>query len=84
MEVVKAEPLDISEIVGKNGFCPNCTSVDVVRRANRKGVFEVVSETVLNRALPLPGLPSQVLPLLTDPQTDTSRGGLNPFRAATA
>jgi len=39
MEVVPADPVDISEIVGRNGFCPNCTSVDV-RRANRKGVFE--------------------------------------------
>jgi hypothetical protein len=38
MEVVVADPMDISEIVGKNGFCPNCTSVDV-RRANRAGLF---------------------------------------------
>src|SRR5665213_3247127 len=39
VELVVAEPLDISEIVGRFGFCPNCTSVDV-RRANRKGLFE--------------------------------------------
>jgi hypothetical protein len=39
MEIVPADPVDISEIVGRNGFCPNCTSVDV-RRANRKGMFE--------------------------------------------
>ncbi len=39
MEMVKADAADLSEIVGKNGFCPNCTSVDV-RRANRKGMFE--------------------------------------------
>ena len=39
VEIVVAEPTDISEIVGKYGFCPNCTSIDV-RRANRKGIFE--------------------------------------------
>jgi hypothetical protein len=38
-EIVKAEPADISEIVGKYGFCPNCTSTDV-RRAYRRGLFE--------------------------------------------
>jgi hypothetical protein len=39
VEIVKADPVDLSEIVGKFGFCPNCTSTDV-RRANRKGLFE--------------------------------------------
>jgi len=39
VEIVVAEPDDISEIMGKYGFCPNCTSTDV-RRANRKGLFE--------------------------------------------
>ncbi len=39
VEMVKADPVDISEIVGKNGFCPNCTSTDV-RRAMRRGMFE--------------------------------------------
>jgi hypothetical protein len=39
VEVVVADPVDIDEIIGKYGFCPNCTSTDV-RRANRKGMFE--------------------------------------------
>jgi uncharacterized coiled-coil protein SlyX len=39
MEVVVADPVDIAEVIGKNGFCPNCTSTDV-RRANRVGIFE--------------------------------------------
>lgn len=39
MDIIEADPLDIEEVVGRFGFCPNCTSVDV-RRANRKGVFE--------------------------------------------
>lgn len=38
-EIMVAEPTDISEVAGKFGFCPNCTSTDV-RRANRKGIFE--------------------------------------------
>jgi uncharacterized coiled-coil protein SlyX len=39
MELMVADEMDISEIVGKNGFCPKCTSVNV-RRANRVGMFE--------------------------------------------
>ena len=39
MEVVVADPMDLDEVVGKNGFCPSCTSTDV-RRANRVGMFE--------------------------------------------
>jgi hypothetical protein len=39
MEIVPAEALDLREAVGKNGFCPNCTSVDV-RRSVRKGMFD--------------------------------------------
>jgi uncharacterized coiled-coil protein SlyX len=39
VEIVKADPVDLSEIVGKFGFCPSCTSTDV-RRASRKGLFE--------------------------------------------
>jgi len=39
MDVVEADPLELDDFVGQNGFCPNCTSVDV-RRANRKGIFE--------------------------------------------
>ncbi len=39
VEIVKADPVDLSEIVGKFGFCPNCTSTDV-RRSARKGMFE--------------------------------------------
>ena len=39
MEIIEADPLEIEEVVGRHGFCPNCTSVDV-RRANRKGIFE--------------------------------------------
>jgi hypothetical protein len=38
-EIVKADSMDVSEIVGKNGFCPSCTSTDV-RRAVRRGMFE--------------------------------------------
>ena len=38
-EIVKADPVDLSEIVGKYGFCPNCTSTDV-RKASRRGLFE--------------------------------------------
>jgi hypothetical protein len=36
--IVEAEPVDVIEL-GAQGFCPNCTSLDV-RRANRKGMFE--------------------------------------------
>jgi len=39
MDMVEADPLELDEVVGRHGFCPNCTSVDV-RRANRKGIFE--------------------------------------------
>ncbi len=39
VEVVLSESMDITEIVGKYGFCPLCTSTDI-RRANRKGLFE--------------------------------------------
>lgn len=38
-ELVKAEPQDIEELTGKNGFCPNCTSTRV-RRAYRHGLWE--------------------------------------------
>jgi hypothetical protein len=37
--LVKSEPVEIEDLKGKNGFCPNCTSTDV-RRAYRKGVWE--------------------------------------------
>ena len=39
VEMVLAESMDITEIIGKYGFCPFCTSTDI-RRANRKGLFE--------------------------------------------
>jgi hypothetical protein len=39
VEMVVAGSMNITEIVGKYGFCPHCTSTDV-RRANRKGIFE--------------------------------------------
>jgi hypothetical protein len=39
MEVVEADPVDVTEVLGRHGFCPNCTSLDV-RRANRRGIFE--------------------------------------------
>jgi len=39
VEMVVAGPMDITEIVGKYGFCPHCTSTHI-RRANRKGMFE--------------------------------------------
>jgi hypothetical protein len=39
MEVMVADTMDITEAVGRFGFCPNCTSTDV-RRANRTGMFE--------------------------------------------
>ncbi len=38
-ELVKAEPLDLDELKGKYGFCPNCTSTNV-RRAYRHGLWE--------------------------------------------
>ena len=39
MEVMVADPLELSEAVARFGFCPNCTSTDL-RRANRVGMFE--------------------------------------------
>ena len=39
VELVVAGSMNITEIAGKYGFCPHCTSTDV-RRANRKGMFE--------------------------------------------
>jgi hypothetical protein len=39
VEMVVAGSMNITEIVGKYGFCPHCTSIDI-RRANRKGLFE--------------------------------------------
>ena len=38
-DVVKADSQELAEAVGRNGFCPNCTSTNV-RRANRSGLFE--------------------------------------------
>jgi hypothetical protein len=38
-EVIKADPLDLEELKGKHGFCPNCTSTNV-RRAYRHGLWE--------------------------------------------
>lgn len=38
-EVIKANPPQLSESVGKFGFCPSCTSTNI-RRANRSGLFE--------------------------------------------
>ena len=38
-ELVKADPLDLEELKGKYGFCPNCTSTKV-RRAYRHGLWE--------------------------------------------
>jgi len=38
-EVIKADPRDLEELKGKNGFCPNCTSTNV-RRAYRQGLWE--------------------------------------------
>jgi ribosomal protein L37AE/L43A/uncharacterized coiled-coil protein SlyX len=38
-QLIKADPRDIEEVKGKNGFCPKCTSTDV-RRAYRKGLWE--------------------------------------------
>jgi hypothetical protein len=39
MEVVKADPREVTEMVDRYGFCPNCTSTNI-RRANRHGLFE--------------------------------------------
>ena len=39
-EMVKADPQDLEEVrLGKNGYCPKCTSTQV-RRANRSGIWE--------------------------------------------
>lgn len=38
-DLVKADPLDLEELKGKYGFCPNCTSTKV-RRAYRHGLWE--------------------------------------------
>jgi hypothetical protein len=38
-ELVRTDPLDIEELKGKYGFCPNCTSTKV-RRAYRHGIWE--------------------------------------------
>jgi len=38
-ELIKADPLDLEELKGKYGFCPNCTSTNV-RRAYRHGIWE--------------------------------------------
>jgi hypothetical protein len=38
-EVIKADPQEVEELKGRNGFCPNCTSTNV-RRAYRKGLWE--------------------------------------------
>jgi uncharacterized coiled-coil protein SlyX len=39
-EMVKADPQDLEEVrMGKNGYCPKCTSTQV-RRANRSGIWE--------------------------------------------
>jgi hypothetical protein len=39
VEMVVAGSMSLIEIVGKYGFCPRCTSIDI-RRANRKSLFE--------------------------------------------
>ena len=38
-ELVKADPQDLEELKGRDGFCPNCTSTKV-RRAYRRGLWE--------------------------------------------
>jgi hypothetical protein len=39
-ELVKADPQDMEDVpLGKNGYCPKCTSTHV-RRANRSGLWE--------------------------------------------
>jgi uncharacterized coiled-coil protein SlyX len=39
-EVIKADPREVEEIqLGRNGYCPKCTSTHV-RRANRSGIWE--------------------------------------------
>jgi hypothetical protein len=38
-DIVRADSQELAEAVGRNGFCPNCTSTNV-RRANRAGLFE--------------------------------------------
>jgi len=38
-EVVKADPRELTEVKGKYGFCPHCTSTNV-RRAYRHGLWE--------------------------------------------
>jgi hypothetical protein len=37
--LIKSEAVEIDDLKGKYGFCPNCTSTNV-RRAYRKGVWE--------------------------------------------
>jgi hypothetical protein len=39
VEMVVAGSMNMTQLVGKYGFCPHCTSTDI-RRANRKGMFE--------------------------------------------
>jgi hypothetical protein len=37
--LIKSDPVELEDLKGKNGYCPNCTSTDV-RRAYRKGLWE--------------------------------------------
>jgi hypothetical protein len=38
-ELIRADALELEDVKGKYGFCPNCTSTNV-RRAYRKGLWE--------------------------------------------
>jgi|SRR5579863_5089549 len=38
-ELIKSDAMEIEDLKGKYGFCPNCTSTNV-RRAYRKGLWE--------------------------------------------
>lgn len=39
-EIIKADPREVGQVIGKYGvFCPNCTSTNI-RRASRQGLFE--------------------------------------------